>query len=77
MKAFKPKPGEMQKQDKMKSCPFCGSEAEYAETVHGKTKKFYPSCTNENCIGYISNPHYTFSAPKYAINAWNARKTHG
>lgn len=56
--------------DKLKFCPFCGSEAEIHEVLyeHPKLSLYWARCNN--CSAEIKNPSMTMSE---AISKWNIR----
>ena len=60
----------------LKPCPFCGSPARIKVIDDGvHYKKFYPSCTNRNCIG--RNTHKYFCSERLAVEEWNRRADNG
>jgi Lar family restriction alleviation protein len=52
---------------KLKSCPFCGSEA----SVVSRTEFHHVTCRNAGCT--IALATRSFSSPEEAIAAWNKR----
>ena len=55
---------------KLKTCPFCGSEAFISyNTAFG----FIPWCTNENCM--LNENTYGYDTEQEAAEAWNERVT--
>lgn len=53
--------------EKMKRCPFCGSEAE----LYGECYMVKVRCANYNCQAQIST---WYDEPEDAIAAWNQRQ---
>ena len=60
------------KNPKLKSCPFCGSDAKLVKNYQGQVKI---ECTNLACRvshgGWFDNP---YGDARYAVNAWNERR---
>ena len=57
---------------KLKTCPFCGGEAEIT-VGYGFNKKpmlYTPHCKNEYCQGYACR---AYESKKLAISMWNTR----
>jgi hypothetical protein len=52
--------------DKIKPCPFCGSEAE----LYGECDMVWARCTNFDCQAERINK---FDEPEEAIEDWNGR----
>ncbi len=60
------------KKEKLKPCPFCGSEGYvYKSEGFGGDMDYYPRCRTENCIG--NNGWVKFETEQEAIKAWNRR----
>jgi len=53
--------------DKLKLCPFCGSEAQY----YGECDMVWVRCSNYNCGAQRSGK---FDEPEEAATDWNERK---
>lgn len=61
------------KQTEMKTCPFCGGDAEIYETPHvPRGTDYTPRCKNPSCCGRLTKK---YSTKQKAINAWNRRAT--
>ena len=61
--------------EELKSCPFCGGEAEIVDNGETRSNKYYfvdVSCKNTNCRGYTSC--LEFKTKQKAIEAWNRRQ---
>ena len=57
--------------EKLKPCPFCGSEAEMKIETHTPTGFDYtPRCKNPSCAGRLAKKWHN---EKNAIEAWNRR----
>lgn len=55
----------------MKPCPFCGKKGIVIDKSDKLHNRFYPSCTDRNCLG--RNKHKYFPSDRIATLAWNRR----
>lgn len=55
--------------EKIKSCPFCGSDGELFMETYGDWEEYWIECQNGNCSGKGE-----FDTEEEAVKGWNARK---
>jgi hypothetical protein len=57
------------------SCPFCGGES-VIDSMEGHTgQQWFPSCQNDDCVGWVDFSHISFATKREATSAWNTRAT--
>ncbi len=60
----------------VKPCPFCAGDVTI-EVKHSKITglqdRYFPSCLDGDCVGFIVDPYATYSTKREAIATWNRR----
>jgi hypothetical protein len=59
----------------LKPCPFCWGKSELDRKDGVTGNQWFPSCLDDDCIGFVNEPFTTFATQREAVAAWNTRAT--